>query len=371
MDSDELAEQEPLLPASDSDGRCCQACEGVLCCAAKDQEDPLWRRCFRILICPVIVFALGVGILCRIENWTPLTSTYVVTQMVTTVGYGDFIVHSRGAKIFVAVYSMVLLTFAASAVGFLADKMLVSNSATVVSYLRDLDFGEHHERCKGLGKVISATVPCLVFLAFGTIFYRLTENCVCGNFSPVGCNDIDFKTCEATGGKIKHWADTFYLSVMTLATIGFGDFKPETVLGRVVAIPWMIAGFAAFANMLAGLTAFFYESRKSEKMMAADSTVSITRDVFRELDRESTGYLDKGEFLAYTLMKYELVSEDLISEVFREYDECKSSQQGVTYLDLLNRQRRAAATTQKRRKAEAGIATTAMPPHMPLRTAGS
>ena len=49
-------------------------------------------------------------------------------------------------------------------------------------------------------------------------------------------------------------------------------------------------------------------------MLAIDATNSISKDNFSKIDRDRNGHLDRGEFLAYTLLQYEVVSEELLMQ---------------------------------------------------------
>jgi hypothetical protein len=68
----------------------------------------------------------------------------------------------------------------------------------------------------------------IVLLAIGTIFYNQVE-----------------------GWEV---LDSLYFSVVTLSTVGYGDFAPETSAGKVFAMVYMFFGLsivAAFVSMLA------------------------------------------------------------------------------------------------------------------------
>ena len=48
------------------------------------------------------------------------------------------------------------------------------------------------------------------------------------------------------------WLDALYLSVITLATVGYGDITPQTALGKIFTIFYVLAGIgiiATFANL--------------------------------------------------------------------------------------------------------------------------
>jgi len=55
---------------------------------------------------------------------------------------------------------------------------------------------------------------------------------------------------------VEHWdvLDAVYFSVVTLATVGYGDFAPKTAPGKVFTILYIVVGIgllAAFANAFA------------------------------------------------------------------------------------------------------------------------
>jgi voltage-gated potassium channel len=59
---------------------------------------------------------------------------------------------------------------------------------------------------------------------------------------------------EHTGANITNLADSFWWAVVTIATVGYGDYYPVTAAGRIIAIFMMLSGigiFATFVSMLA------------------------------------------------------------------------------------------------------------------------
>ncbi|KAF5434784.1 Voltage-gated potassium channel Kch [Candidatus Methanophagaceae archaeon] len=81
---------------------------------------------------------------------------------------------------------------------------------------------------------------------------------------PTSTKDLDFYilltlaiTVVSTGTVVFHilekwsWVDSLYFTVITLATVGYGDLTPTTPVGKLVAVIFVISGvgiFFAFIN---------------------------------------------------------------------------------------------------------------------------
>ena len=74
--------------------------------------------------------------------------------------------------------------------------------------------------------VLYAGALFLLAIAAGTVVFGVFENCSCsyGRTAIEGC---DPQNCEATGGSTRSVLDAFYLSCITLTTVGFGDQTPK------------------------------------------------------------------------------------------------------------------------------------------------
>ncbi len=79
------------------------------------------------------------------------------------------------------------------------------------------------------------TIVSVVLLIVGTVFYHFIE-------------------------ELK-WLDALYFSVITLTTVGYGDFSPQTDIGKLFTIFYIIGGI----GIIFGFMNAFYEKR-IEKM---------------------------------------------------------------------------------------------------------
>merc|ERR1719162_477968 len=81
----------------------------------------------------------------------------------------------------------------------------------------------HHE----LYDCLSAFGIFFVFVVGGAIFYMVAESCTCsyGVSQKANCIPDD---CVATDGYTKNFGEAIYMAVITLTTVGFGDFTPKS-----------------------------------------------------------------------------------------------------------------------------------------------
>ena len=68
-----------------------------------------------------------------------------------------------------------------------------------------------------------------------------------------------------TGSLIFHyaegwrWFDALYYCVMTLATVGYGDFAPHTDLGKLMTIVYVVSGIGIFLTFIQSYLEFVKE----------------------------------------------------------------------------------------------------------------
>jgi predicted permease len=60
------------------------------------------------------------------------------------------------------------------------------------------------------------------------------------------------------------WFDAFYFCVITLATVGYGDFTPHTDLGKIAAIIYIVSGIGIFLAFIQAYFAFMKERREKK-----------------------------------------------------------------------------------------------------------
>jgi len=293
----------------------------------------------------------------RLEGWGPIRATYVVTQIITTVGYGDFALHSYQSQIFIALYAFCVVVVIAYFMKLLMQNFSNRHEAVLCAHLRRMhhwdaleeqsDAGEGldeamqtyvNQRIYGaLSKVLLSGILFSAFVLTGTIFYRYIEHCTCTAESQIedNCDASSYRTCVATGGSVMGFSEAFYMSVTTLTGIGFGDYQPRTASGRIFCVVWMFFGVMAAANFVASLSQFFFEGRREAYITASEYTTQIHEREFEMIDTDKNGCLSQAEFLVYTLRKYGNVSEELVEEISKEFDKIDLDGNNAITLEML------------------------------------
>ena len=67
---------------------------------------------------------------------------------------------------------------------------------------------------------------------------------------------------------VERWSfiDSLYFSVVTIATVGFGDFAPKTTIGKLFTIGYIFAGIGIFVSAVTAVAqAVLHEENKARK----------------------------------------------------------------------------------------------------------
>lgn len=58
--------------------------------------------------------------------------------------------------------------------------------------------------------------------------------------------------------------DAFYFTIVTMATVGYGDIHPQTDIGKFLALIIIVGGVGTFLGVVASITDFFVNRREEE-----------------------------------------------------------------------------------------------------------
>jgi Ion channel len=77
------------------------------------------------------------------------------------------------------------------------------------------------------------------------------------------------------GANITQFGDAVWWAVVTLATVGYGDYYPVTAVGRIIAIFMMISGVGIFALMVATFAKRRLQKAESKLGMATKPSLNL------------------------------------------------------------------------------------------------
>ncbi len=85
----------------------------------------------------------------------------------------------------------------------------------------------------------------MMLVGLGTVFYSLVEGW--------------------------HWFDALYFTVITLATVGYGDFVPQTVPGKAFTIVYILLGLGLFVALVRSIAEGVLEQRRKRSGRREDA----------------------------------------------------------------------------------------------------
>jgi len=325
----------------------------------------------KVTLAILSIFFIVFGVVCaRVADGTGandmLTAAYVITTVITTVGYGDITVETEATRIGMTFYVLLLILVAAYGVRLISEWTLDFHKARLRRRI--------HQRCERMAAdqqwdfstleksvqrndcyrdLATSTAAFLACVAFGTLFFRLHEHCACGygteweensSLNRTLCPEyaksgplawgqsIDYEVCAAAGGWTKSYIDSFYMSVATVTTIGWGDFAPRTYSGRMVAIPWMIIGVFYAALFLSSISLIIFGTDD-----VIDIHLSVYRDemlnrmLFESMDRYHNNVVARDEFLSFMLVQNGLVRPEAILSIDELFDRLREDSEEVSW----------------------------------------
>ncbi|XP_010434568.1 PREDICTED: two-pore potassium channel 3 [Camelina sativa] len=148
--------------------------------------------------------------------------------------------------------------------------------------------------------------------------------------------------CIAVGVGIMHfienigWLDSFYLSVMSVTTVGYGDRAFKTLPGRLFAAIWLLVSTLAVARAFLYLAEARVDKRNRERAKKVlCETMSVSQ--FFAADIDNNGCVSKAEYVIYKLKEMEKITDKDIIPISKQFDKLDRCSNGkITLVDLLD-----------------------------------
>ncbi|XVE73533.1 hypothetical protein DITRI_Ditri11bG0126100 [Diplodiscus trichospermus] len=272
------------------------------------------------LLLGVAIYSFNRDEFSGIETHPVVDALYFCIVTMCTIGYGDIAPLTPGTKIFACVFVLVgfgfidiLLSGVVNYVLDLQENMILTGiqmkksqeGFSARNYIVDVDKGRMRIRLK-VGLALGVVVLCI---GIGTLMLYFVEN-------------LD-------------WIDSFYLSVMSVTTVGYGDRAFKTLPGRMFAGVWLLISTLAVARAFLYLT----EARVDKRHRRIAKWV-LHRDMTIEdllaAGINNNGFISKSEYVIYKLKEMGKIGEKDILQICDQFSKLDPNNSGkITLPDLL------------------------------------
>ncbi|CAN7118782.1 unnamed protein product [Brassica rapa subsp. narinosa] len=288
-----------------------------------DSSRSVVRQAFALL---VVYLSLGVLIYWLNRDHYVVNQTHPVVDglyfcIVTmcTIGYGDITPNSVVTKLFSIMFVLV---------GFGFIDILLSG---MVSYVLDLQESYMLDSAKRRDEPDHKTRSYIIDVKKGRMRIRLKVGLALGVVV----------LCIALGVGIMHfiegigWLDSFYLSVMSVTTVGYGDRAFKTLPGRLFAAVWLLVSTLAVARAFLYLAEARVDKRNRERAKKVlCEAMSVSQ--FFAADIDNNGCVSKAEYVIYKLKEMEKITDKDIIPISKQFDKLDRCSNGkITLGDLL------------------------------------
>ncbi|KAG1347109.1 two pore potassium channel c [Cocos nucifera] len=192
----------------------------------------------------VIIYMVRSGSFKGHNTFRLVDALYFSIVTLCTIGYGDIVPDTEFTKLFTCAFILVGFGFVDILLNGLVTYVLDKQEAVLLSsmdegrrnmvfqtYIMDVKKGRMRVRMK-VALALGVVIGCI---AVGTIMVHVLE----------GLN----------------WLDSFYLSVTSVTTVGYGDYTFLTMEGRLFAAVWLLVSTLAVTRAFLYLTELRIEKR--------------------------------------------------------------------------------------------------------------
>ena len=202
----------------------------------------------------ILYLAAGTFVFPQLESdWTYVDSAYFSVVTLTTVGYGDLLPTTPLSKAVVVLYGLLGIVYIGAAVGIIGSAVME----------------QMNKKMATMSKVVPPNAKKNIENA-----NKRKKKCSCsprakGRMKTIFTSLLLITINVGGGAAFLFWyegqdiGDMIYLGFISLLTIGYGDFSPQTQGGRLFAIFWIMLGTVIVANFLG--ICWFYNRRQTGK----------------------------------------------------------------------------------------------------------
>mmetsp|Transcript_165189 Transcript_165189/g.530151 ORF Transcript_165189/g.530151 Transcript_165189/m.530151 type:complete len:426 (-) Transcript_165189:108-1385(-) len=248
------------------------------------------------------------------RSLTIVEAVYLLSQILTTVGYGDITPAFPKSQVWVAVNVILALCLYGSIIMECTSRFAESLAKEVEDRAQALAAAEEAAHPEAAAEV--ATSPVKDWLHEPDVVDEMPvvkSGCVFLVFAIIG---VFF--WHLYPGEEKTWLQAVYMSVITLSTVGFGFFNATTEGGKVFGAFWMLFGVAALAATICSFVDLMTLVKAKERRNGSHEKLEFYRILKRLAHAPPTGVdqgMDSYDFMKFALLLSGVVNDDEVKKI--------------------------------------------------------
>ena len=326
-------------------------------------EFTLWQ-CLLAMLAYMAVAILAFTFVLE-PQWTCVDSLYFAIVTFTTIGYGDLVPDTFGARVFTCVFSLSGVACLGIALGVIGTNVMEAQEKAVertkklaqarVLHLfggkRNTNNSAAHPLKKPQAAAAdeytldtddetttdTATFPDADDDALGDENPPLPRKShplvdLLFHFALVLVILAVFAFCVAHDPGVDvdkaGYFDALYYTIITASTVGYGDLAPKTQRGRLLAIFFIPLSVGAMGHFLSSVASVIMDSRRSSFQRQMERQELSMQDL-EIMDQDGDGTVTRAEYLEFMLVAMNKVDKDFIDEIRASFARLDVDRTGV------------------------------------------
>lgn len=120
-------------------------------------------------------------------------------------------------------------------------------------------------------------------------------------------------------GEDKTWLQAVYMSIITLSTVGFGALNATTEGGKVFGAFWMLLGVTSLVSFVAAFTEVMLKVKEIESWEGQHEEMMNNLAVLEQKEIEKGDQLDRYEFISFALVQGKLATQEQLATIEEEF----------------------------------------------------
>ena len=125
-----------------------------------------------------------------------------------------------------------------------------------------------------------------------------------------------------------HFLDALYWSVVTLSTVGYGDFVPGSPAERVVGGIFVLVGTCTFGLAVTQLMAIVIANTKKSSVIQF-LTPPLSEDVLARMNPTGEGAITREKYVNFMLVRGGFVGEQVLADLAISFDNLDTDKNGT------------------------------------------